>query len=158
MRTGGSAWWPSPAYAAVPMNVAIIYESLTGNTRKVAQLIAQELSKAGATATAFPITKIDFQALETADLLVVGTWTDGIIIAGQRPGRAHRLRRMPVVDGKRCLVYCTYAVDQGKTLEKLTGIMQGRGANVLGGMAIKRNNLDGGAKEFVARLLEAIPA
>jgi hypothetical protein len=146
-----------PAYASVPMNVAIVYESLTGNTRKAAHLIAQELVRAGATAVVFPVTRIDFQALEAADLVVVGTWTDGMIIAGQRPGRAQRLRRLPVLDRKRCLVFCTYAIDQGKTLQKLTGIMQQRGANVLGAMAIKRNDLEGGAKEFVARLLEAIP-
>ncbi len=36
--------------------------------------------------------------------------------------------------------------------------MEERGANVLGGMAIKRNDLEGGARDFVARLLDAIPA
>ncbi|MDQ6617943.1 MAG: flavodoxin domain-containing protein [Actinomycetota bacterium] len=140
------------------MNAAIIYESLTGNTRKTAHLIAQELAKAGVHASVSPITNVDYQALEVADLVIVGTWTDGMVVAGQRPGRAQRLRRLPVLDRKRCLVYITYAIDPGKTLSKLIGIMEERGANVLGGMAIKRNNLEGGARDFVARLLEAIPA
>jgi adenine/guanine phosphoribosyltransferase-like PRPP-binding protein len=65
---------------------------------------------------------------------------------------------MPALRGKRCIVYITYAIDQGKTLEKLSRMMQEKGANVLGGLAIKRNDLEGGAKDFVARLLEAIPA
>jgi sulfite reductase alpha subunit-like flavoprotein len=140
------------------MNAAIIYESLTGNTKKTAFFIAQELTKAGVTASVSPITNIDYQALELADLVIVGTWTDGLIVAGQRPGRAGRLRKLPALDRKRCLVYVTYAIDQGKTLQKLTTIMQERGATVLGGMAIKRNDLEGGARDFVARLLEAIPA
>lgn len=140
------------------MNAAIIYESLTGNTRKTAHLIAQELTKAGVAASVSAITQINYQALEAADLVIVGTWTDGIVIAGQRPGRAGRLRQMPTLRGKRCLVFITYAIDQGKTLQKLSRIMEQRGANVLGGMAIKRNNLEGGARDFVARLLEAIPA
>ncbi len=140
------------------MNAAIIYESLTGNTKKTAHLIAQELKKAGVSATVSPITDIDYQALEVADLVIVGTWTDGIVIAGQRPGRAARLRHLPAVGGKRCLVYITYAIDPGKTLQKLSRIMEERGANVLGGMAIKRNDLEGGARDFVARLLDAIPA
>lgn len=139
------------------MNAAIIYESLTGNTKKTAHLIARELTAVGVTTSVSPITQIDFQALEVADLVIVGTWTDGMIVAGQRPGRAARLRRLPVLDRKRCLVYCTYAIDQGKTLQKLTKILEGRGANVLGGMAIRRNDLEGGAREFVARLREAIP-
>ncbi|MDQ1392226.1 MAG: flavodoxin [Acidimicrobiaceae bacterium] len=140
------------------MNAAIIYESFTGNTRRTAHLIAQELAKAGVNASVSPITNVDYQALEVADLVIVGTWTDGIVVAGQRPGRAARLRHLPVLDRKRCLVYITYAVDPGKALTKLTRIMEERGANVLGGMAIKRNNLEGGARDFVARLLDAIPA
>jgi len=139
------------------VRAVIIYESLTGNTRKTAHFIGRELTQAGATVVVCPITQLDYQALEAADLVIVGTWTDGIVIAGQRPGRAARLRRMPVLDRKRCLVYCTYAIDHGRTLQKLTGIMEERGANVLGGMAIKRNNLEGGARDFVARLLEVIP-
>jgi len=140
------------------MNAAIIYESLTGNTRKTAHLISQELANAGVAASVSPITSVDYQALEVADLVIIGTWTDGMILVGQRPGRAGRLRHLPVLDRKRCLVYITYAIDPGKTLQKLTGIVEERGGNVLGGMAIKRNDLEGGARDFVARLLDAIPA
>jgi hypothetical protein len=140
------------------MNAAIIYESLTGNTRKTAHFISQELAKAGVTASVSPITNIDYQALEVADLVIIGTWTDGMIVVGQRPGRAGRLRHLPALGGKRCLVYITYAIDQGNTLQKLTDIVAGRGGKVLGGMAIKRNDLEGGARDFVARLLDAIPA
>jgi sulfite reductase alpha subunit-like flavoprotein len=140
------------------MQAAIIYESLTGNTKKTAHLIADQLTRAGVGASVSPITNIDYQALEAADLVIVGTWTDGIVIAGQRPGRAARLRKLPALDRKRTLVYITYAIDPGKTLQKLTQIMEQRGATVLGGMAIKRNDLEGGARDFVARLLDAIPA
>lgn len=140
------------------MNAAIIYESLTGNTRKTAYLISQELLKAGVATSVSPITNVDYQALEVADLVIVGTWTDGMIFVGQRPGRAARLYHLPVLNRKRCLVYITYAIDPGKTLQKLTAIVEERGGNVLGGMAIKRSNLEGGARDFVVRLLEAIPA
>jgi hypothetical protein len=140
------------------VNVAIVYESLTGNTKKAAELIGRNLGLAGVAATIFPASHPDYQALAEADLVVVGTWTDGIFVVGQRPGRAQRLRRLPVLGGKRSLVFCTFALDPGQTLEKMTRILQGRGANVLGGMALRRNNLEGGAREFVDRLLEAIPA
>jgi hypothetical protein len=146
------------AYAAVPMNVAIVYESLTGNTKKAAELMGRELTRANVAATVFPMTRINYQALASADVVVVGSWTDGFIFVGQRPGRAQRLRALPVLDGKRCLVFCTYAVDPGKTLEKMTVILEGRGAQVLGGMALRRQELVGGVKEFVDRLLQAIPA
>ena len=140
------------------MNAAIIYESLTGNTKKAAHVIGRELTKAGVGVSVRPVTDIDYQALEVADLVIVGTWTDGIVVAGQRPGRAQRLRRLPALDRKRCLVYITYAIDPGKALQKLSRLMEERGANVIGGMSIKRSDLEGGARDFVARLLEALPA
>jgi hypothetical protein len=140
------------------MNVAIAYESLTGNTRRAAELMGRYLGRAGVESAVFPVTRLDYQALARADVVVVGTWTDGIFVVGQRPGRAQRLRRLPVLGGKQALVFCTFALDPGRTLDKMTRILEGRGASVLGGMALRRNDLDGGAKDFVDRLLEAIPA
>src|SRR5690349_19298596 len=110
------------------MKAAVLYESLTGNTKRAAELIGAELERAGVATTGSNVTKIDYQALAEADLVVVGAWTDGIIFFGQRPGRAARLRGLPVLYGKRCAVFCTYAVDPGKTLQKMTTILEGRGA------------------------------
>jgi hypothetical protein len=138
------------------MNALVIYESLTGHTRRAGELIAAGLVGAGVRATVCGVTRIDYEALSAADVVIVGSWTDGVFVVGQRPGRAHRLRALPVIDGKRCVVYCTYAINPGKTLVKLTRIMEERGAEVLGGMAIRRNDLELGAQEFVDRLLEAV--
>ena len=140
------------------MKAVVIYESLTGNTKRAAELIGGELAGAGVAATVCNVTRIDFQALADADLVVVGSWTDGMIFVGQRPGRAGRLRKLPVLYGKKCAVFCTYAVDPGKTLQKMTGILEGRGAEVLGGFAIKRTDIPGGAREFVGRVLDAVAA
>jgi hypothetical protein len=141
----------------VRVNVVVVYESLTGNTHRAADLIGTELTAAGATVTICPITTIDFQALADADLVVVGSWTDGFFVVGQRPGRAGRLRQMPVIDGKKSVVYCTYALNPGKTLEKLAEIVASRGGDVVGGMAIRRDDIPGGVHEFVGRLLDVIP-
>jgi hypothetical protein len=89
--------------------------------------------------------------------VVVGSWTDGFFVVGQRPGRAGRLRNMPVIDGKKAVVYCTYALNPGKTLEKLADIVRDRGGDVVGGMAIRRDDIPGGVHEFVGRLLDVIP-
>lgn len=140
------------------MNVVVVYESLTGNTKRAAELMGEALAERGANATVCPITAIDFQALAHADLVIVGGWVDGIFVVGQRPGRAGRLEAFPPIDGKRCAVYCTYALNPGKTLEKMTAIMEGRGAEVLGGMAIRRNRLAEGAREFVDRVVGAVTA
>jgi len=138
------------------VNAVVISESLTGNTRRAATLIAAELTARGVPAVSCPITAIDYQALSSADVVIVGTWTDGIVFFGQRPGRAQRLRAMPSIAGKKAIVFCTYAVDPGRTLDKLSDIVRERGGDVIGGMAIRRTNLTGGAAELVAGVLDAV--
>lgn len=136
------------------MNGIVIYESLTGNTKAAGHIIADELTAAGVETVACPITAVDHQALSDADLVVVGSWTDGVFFFGQRPGRAGRLaKKLPRIDGKKAVVYCTYALDCGATLDKLARIVRMGGGDVIGGYAIKRDDLWGGSREFVDRLL-----
>jgi flavodoxin len=140
------------------MNAVVIYESLTGNTRKAADRIARELAGAGVSATACPFNNIDFPALAAADLVVVGSWVDGVFLFGQRPGREGRLwNKMPAIDGKVCAVYCTYALKPGSTLEKLTNTVEGHGGEVVGGLAIQRHRIEAGAADFAERLLAVAP-
>lgn len=138
------------------MKVVVIYESLTGNTRRAAEVAAARMQERGATVSVCNVTAIDHQALSEADLVVVGSWVDGILVVGQRPGRAARIARMPVVAGKRCVVYCTYALNPGKTLDKMTRLLTSRGAEVLGGMAIRRNDIEAGAARFADRVMEEL--
>jgi hypothetical protein len=134
------------------VRVVVIYESLTGNTRRASHLIADELVAAGHEAVVCPTTHVDLHALQQADLVVVGGWTDGLFFVGQRPGRAGRLRGLPALAGKRAVCFVTYALDAGHTLDKLVAIVEGLGATVEGGMTIRRDKLEAGAREFAARL------
>ena len=135
------------------MRAVVIYESLTGNTAKAARLIGDHLTEGGIPARVFPTTEVDFQAVADADLVVVGSWTDGLFFVAQKPARAGRLAQLPLLAGKRCAVFCTFALDPGKTIQKLSDLMSERGADVIGGMTIKRNDLDGGSRDFADRLL-----
>jgi hypothetical protein len=135
----------------------VIHESLTGNTRRAAGLIAGQLDQGGLEIVGVsPANAVDLQALSAAELVVIGTWTDGILVVGQRPGRAGRLQQLPAMQGKRAVVYCTYAINPGKTIEKMMGIMAGRGADVMGGLALHRRHLEEGAADFADRLLGAL--
>lgn len=132
----------------------MIYESLTGNTAKAGRAIAAALSAEGIPTQAFPIKAIDYQALADADLVIVGSWVDGLILVGQRPGRAGRIKAMPALAGKRAVVYLTYAIDAGKALQKMSDAVTARGAEVLGGQLIRRDKLDEGVADFVDRVLQ----
>ena len=134
------------------MRVVVIYQSLTGNTRKASHHLADELRAAGHHAVACPTTDVDLAELQQADLVVVGGWTDGLFFVAQRPGQAGRLRHLPALAGKRAVCFATYALDAGKTLEKLIAIVEGLGATVEGGMTIRRDKLAQGAAELAARI------
>jgi hypothetical protein len=142
------------------MKAVVIYESLTGNTKKLSQLIGQELRARGVTVTAVcPITAIDLEAVSEADTVLVGSWTDGFFVVGQRPGRGGRMaERLPAIRGKKAAVFCTFALNPGKVIDKMTRFVEIRGGEVIGGMAIRRDDLEGGAADFVDRLLTAVPA
>jgi hypothetical protein len=137
----------------------VIYESLTGNTRRASEALAQELSAKGLPTVACPITRIDYQALSAADLVVVGGWVDGLFIVGQRPGRAGRFAKLPALAGKKAIVFLTYALDPGKALQKLSDAVSARGADVLGGLTIRRDKLAAGVADLADRILDvAAPA
>ena len=136
------------------MDAVVIYESLTGNTAKAGQAIAAELSARGLPTVAFPITHVDYQALSLADLVIVGSWVDGLILVGQRPGRLGRIRNMPALAGKRAIVYLTYAIDPGHALTKMSDAVSALGADVLGGQLIRRDKLVEGTADFVDRVLD----
>lgn len=134
------------------MKAVIIYNSLTGTTEKAAHRIASELKALRVDATPVPIDEADDATVADVDLVVVGTWTDGIVVLGQKPAGKKKLRNLPSLAGKKAVVYCTYAVDPGKTLEKLVAEVQAKGADVIGGFALARHDLAADVTEFVDRL------
>jgi hypothetical protein len=137
----------------------VIYESLTGNTRRAAEIIGRELAARGVATTVCDITGIDLQALSAAELVVVGTWTDGLFFFGQRPGRGGRIKdKLPAMRGKKAATFITFALEPRKTLDKLNEIVRATGAEVIGGMAIRRDDLEGGAKDLADRLVAAVHA
>jgi hypothetical protein len=136
------------------VNAIVIYESLTGNTRRAAHRIGADLDASGVSTSVCPITEIDYPALSAADVVVIGTWTDGLFVVGQKPGRSIRMAKLlPVIDRKNAVVFCTYALHTGKTLPKLQGLVERKGGVVHGGLAIRRNKIEEGSELFVDRLL-----
>jgi hypothetical protein len=140
------------------VHVAVIHESLTGNTSQAAELIAEELRAEGHTASVSPAARVDLAGLAAAELVIVGSWVDGLFLVGQKPARAGRLRALPTIVGKRAAVFCTYALDPGRTLDTLSTIVADRGGEVIGGMALHRRRLPEDAREFVDRVLGVVEA
>jgi hypothetical protein len=140
------------------MRAVVIYESLTGNTARAARLVADEVAAHGVEVSIYPITDIGLKDLAEADIVYIGTWVDGLVLFGHRPGRAGRIRSMPVIDGKRVAAFMTYAVHAGKALDRFARVLEERGAIVVDRALLRRDHLDRGVAELVASSLAAVPA
>jgi peroxiredoxin family protein len=136
----------------------VIYESLTGNTARAARLIADEVAARGVEVAVYPITAIGLKDLAEADVVFVGTWVDGFVLFGQRPGRAGRIKHMPVIDGKRVAAFMTYAINAGNALDRFSRVLSERGAVVVARGLIRRDHLSRGIAELVTEALATVPA
>ncbi len=137
------------------MDAVIIYESLTGTTQRAAHLIGDAFYDAQVATRIFPVAGVTDDAIAAADLVIIGSWTDGLLIVGQKPAKSKKLKGLPDLTGKKVLVFCTYAIHPGKTIAKLTKIAEGLGGDVVGGMTLRRDRLDEDAAEFAARAVAA---
>jgi hypothetical protein len=137
------------------MKAAILVESLTGNTLKAGEMIAGHLQQAGWGITALSrVRQPDYAALQAADLVLVGTWIHGLFVVGQTPWGLAQISKLPVMKGKKAAAFCTYALNPGSSLQKMTGVLDSLGAEVLGGLALHRAKLPQHTEEFAARLVE----
>jgi menaquinone-dependent protoporphyrinogen IX oxidase len=138
------------------MQIAVVYASRTGNTRRAAELIGTAFEERGHAVSVQPVDGLDYKALADADLVVLGTWVSGHFVIGQKPGDARRLARVPALTGKPVALFLTYAINPGSALGKLEQAVVRQGAEVLGGYAWKRSTLPAGVEDFVDGILSAV--
>jgi flavodoxin len=136
------------------MKAAILVESLTGNTWKAAEVIGTKLSQERWTITG--LSKVgdpDLGSIQAADIVLVGTWTHGLFVVGQLPFALSKIANLPTMRGKKAACFLTFALNAGKSIDKLSTAVGQTGADVVGGLEIKRNYIDRHTDLFVERLL-----
>jgi hypothetical protein len=139
------------------MKAAILVESLTGHTWRAGELIAANLQQEGWAITGLArVRQPDHAAIQEADVVLVGTWVHGLFVVGQAPWAVGALGQLPAMAGKKAAVFCTFALNPGKTLDTMTRVVGGRGADVIGGLALHRRNLEQHSEELAARLVDAV--
>lgn len=141
------------------MKAAILYSSLTGNTRRAGELIAGNLQQEGwGITTLTPLNRLEMAGIQDADIVIVGTWVHGLFAVGMAPANVGAIENLPAMRGKLAATYCTFALNPGKTLDKLDRAVGLLGADVVGGIALHRAKLRAHTEEFAARLVANVPA
>ena len=138
------------------MKAAILVESLTGNTWKAAENVAELLQQERWTITGLSkVRQPDHSSIQAADLILVGTWVHGAFVFGQAPWAVNSIANLPSMRGKRAASFCTFALNPGSSLDRLSSALGDTGAYVIGGLAMHRGHLDQHSEEFAARLIDA---
>lgn len=138
------------------MKAALLVESLTGNTWKAAEEIGTKLSQERWAITGLSkVGSPDLSSIEQADVVLIGTWTHGFFVVGQQPWALGRIANLPTMRGKKAACFLTFALNAGKSIDKLSTAVGQTGAEVVGGLEIKRNYIDQHTDLFVERLLAA---
>jgi flavodoxin len=84
------------------MNAAVVYFSRTGNTKKLAQAIADV-----AKAPIYDLAQADASEIANLDLLIFGTPVEG---ASPTKEAMAYIATMPQVSGKKAILFCTYQI------------------------------------------------
>ncbi len=140
------------------MQVVVLTQSRTGTTRRAGELVVEALAERSLHAVHRPVTRPDLDELAAADLVVVGTWCDGAIFFGHRPGEASKLRRLPVLHGTPAAAFVTYAHHAGKATRRMARLLEGRGLRVVATEALRRDLLPAGVDDLIDRALAQVSA
>jgi flavodoxin/NAD-dependent dihydropyrimidine dehydrogenase PreA subunit len=130
------------------MNIVIVYFSQSGNTRKVAQTIADAFRKAGHTTRTIPM-KGDLSK-EISDCEVLGVGVPCFESQAPTPVKDF-LQTLPPLNGKPTFVFATSSGAPGRVLYDLTSRLRKKGAEVMGGF-IARGTVYFPAPSLVGRM------
>lgn len=138
--------------------MVVIHQSRTGNTRRAAELIGGAVAATGATVAVRPVGNLDYAELALADLVFVGTWVDGLVLFGHRPGDAGKISQIPPLWDKKVVAFMTHALNPGNAADKLAALLSENGAEVVAARSLNRRRLEVEAPAFVAEVLAAVGA
>ena len=105
------------------MKTCVLYFSRTGNTKLLAEAIA-DLTKA----PVFDIAASEQTVVENYDMLILGTPVEGF-----RPAKETLtfIERLPKTEGKKAVLFCTHALWKGSTFKVLEKELASKGYDTI---------------------------
>jgi flavodoxin len=112
------------------MKPCVLYFSRTGNTKRMAEAIAEATK-----APVFAITSSQQSIVADFDLLIVGTPVEGFSPARETTAFVERL---PKSEGKKAILFCTCALWKGRTFSVLKKNLSNKGYETI--LSISKKN------------------
>lgn len=138
------------------MQILVLYQSRGGHTRQAAEALAGVARNLGHSVAIKSVIEVRQADVDQAKLLFVGTWIQGFILFGVKPAGADLwVPALPSLAGKPVAVFCTYAFNPRRAMDRLSDLLKARGATVVGQHAIQRSRPGDGADDFVRQTLSA---
>jgi flavodoxin len=107
------------------MKTSIIYNSHSGTTKAYAEEIGIFLSGNGIECRISSIDDYDQEYLLSSDLVMLGCWTNGLMIFAQHPDKAWKkfVEEMPDIRKKTLALFTTYKIATGSMFRKMEKIL-----------------------------------
>jgi flavodoxin len=120
------------------MKACVLYFSLYGNTRRFAESTSNSLK-----IPVFDLTTSEHSIVEKFDVLILGTPVHGF-----SPARrvSSFVENLPEGNGKKVIIFCTYAIRKGRTLKKLENKLANKGYRTI--LSVSKRGLKLSTKDF----------
>jgi flavodoxin len=126
------------------MQILIVYSSNSGNTKKVVEVVKNQLSSNGHNVVVRNALTAKPDNIDEADLVIIGTPVHGYILFGQKPAKSVRKfleTQLPLdLSGKSVIGFATYLFFPSGALKPIKTAVEERNGRLLGLFANKRSN------------------
>ncbi len=121
------------------VNVLVAYDTRSGNTKKAAELLVSDLSDDSYNTEILPVAKIRLKDVVASDLIVLGTWVEGMVLANVKPAKSTLkwIKSIETFGNKPIICFLSYGVNPKKSLDKLVNELSTRHGTVIYKTAIK---------------------
>lgn len=139
--------------------ILVAFESRSGHTEALAHELAGGFTQSGARVSTRRLSDIGLAEIAAADLVVLGTWVEGFVVAGVGPARAARaaIDRFPQLGATKLATFCSYGVAPGATLAKLRRMLEAKGGHVAAEHAFGPRERSGpSSANFASEVLAAL--
>ncbi len=126
------------------MKALIVYNSQKGKTKKYAEKIGRYIETFQGKAIVKSIAETTAQDIKSCDLLLLGSWTNGRFLFGQKPDQAwiDFASKLPRMEGKETVLFTTYNILTGSMFRNMKKELEPKGYKILSCMKSRDGKMD----------------